>query len=691
GEHVHGELREVGISVVPYAAKDGEEDDTGHMARFRARSVIALAQQLKPEFVLSQGFDLCRYLARSEKMSWPLWTILSDPPFRSDPLPQALQQWLPGIISGSESMLVASEAERAWLEAREPAATSKVSLLPLPSVEAHPRPTPVNVPDSRPLYIDLDLFCTTSLPDLDAYIDVAVESRHVPAVIVADSCPSPLKDSPLWSRIPGVKRTDSRDVPSGALGLVPGMKDPVAAAWAVATFNARGITPIVCGDGAAARGAASCANSAELFDLCSLGRDVVRTDLYTSNPLQGRLREIPWFPSAQPQPRLWEGQNRPLRVVLAGADFKFAGDLVSALSAHPWIELRIDLFEHNAHPQPEASLDYVRWGAVFIAAFASRNAIWYSQHVRPHQQLIVHLHGYELLSDWIDELQVANVDAIVVASEFYRARALRMKDWPADKVRVIGNSVSGPDLLREKLPEARFHLGMAGYVPILKRPDRALDLLARLRAEDSRYTLHLRGHSPWNYTWEWKKSAHQDSYRAFYRRIAEDPALRGGISIEPFGPDMGNWLRRIGWMLSTSTRETFHLAGVEGAASGAVPLVWEREGPREVFSDRWNFRGTDEVAEFVLGTNVSAEHWAAEALRAVEHADKYDARTITSAWLEILAELATTNSQRRRGSIEHADPVEARVFTSVEVTLENEGVERALEVLDQHISVTAPS
>lgn len=690
-ELVHEELRTAGISVAPYAAKEGEEDDTGHMARFRARSVIALAQQLKPEFVLSQGFDLCRYLARSEKLSWPLWTILSDTPFRSDPLPQALQQWLPGIISGSQRMLVASEAERAWLEARDPAATSKVSLLPLPPAGDDTPPAPADVPGSRPLYIDLDLFRTTSLPDLDPYIDVAVESRHVPAVIVAGSSRSPLMDSALWARIPGVMRTDSDVAPAGALGLVPGTKDPVAAAWAVAMFSAQGLTPIVCGDDAAAQGAASCANAADLFALCLSGRDDLGEDLHTPDPLRGRIREVPWFPSAHQQPRLWEGQDRPLRIVLAGADFKFAGDLVSALSAHPWIDLRIDLFEHNANPQPETSMEYVEWGDLFIAEFASRNAIWYSQHIRPHQQLIVHLHGYELLSDWIDELQVENVDAIVVASEFYRARALQMKDWPADKVRVIGNSVSGADLLRAKLPEARFHLGMAGYVPVLKRPDRALDLLARLRAEDSRYTLHLRGHSPWNYTWEWKKSAHQDSYRAFYRRIAEDPALRGGISIEPFGPDMGNWLRHIGWMLSTSTRETFHLAGIEGAASGAVPLVWEREGSREIFSDRWNFRDTDEVAEFVLRTNETAGHWAAEALRAVEHADSYDARTITSAWLEILADLATADTQQRRGSIELSDPIQARVFTSVEQTLEEEGVEKALEVLDQHISVTARS
>ena len=99
-------------------------------------------------------------------------------------------------------------------------------------------------------------------------------------------------------------------------------------------------------------------------------------------------------------------RDNPVRVLLAGADFKFAGDLVDSLIQRADIALSVDLFEANAKPQPNKSKPLLQSAEVIIAEFASKNAIWYSQNVRPDQKLIVHLHGYELLQDWITELNV---------------------------------------------------------------------------------------------------------------------------------------------------------------------------------------------------------------------------------------------------------------------------------------------
>src|SRR5699024_6525900 len=171
------------------------------------------------------------------------------------------------------------------------------------------------------------------------------------------------------------------------------------------------------------------------------------------------------------------------------------------------------------------------------------------------------------------------------------------RGWPETKLKVIQNSGSLEDLSRPKSSHAKFTLGLVGWVPSLKRIDRALDLLEILIDADDRYALEVRGAAPWDYTWEWNTPAHRDSYIEVLRRLKANPRLAEHVTFSPFGPDVGNWLRGIGWVLSPSMRESFHLAPVEGMLSGAVPLVWEREGSQEIFGAEWVLRDTAAVAK----------------------------------------------------------------------------------------------
>lgn len=690
-EDFHSHLSALGVELLAPPLDPKQIEGTGITSRFQACRVVSAVKRIRPDWIFSQGIELSRFLAGNGSLSRNLWALLSDSPFRSDPIPIGMKKWLPSLAAGSHRIVVVTEAQRAWLESEHIELTSKIdvtlpiapgtsaligSAMPDPELDAHTMP--------RPLVADLDYFRESTMPELAEYRDAAQARRVVPEFRLIGGAGSDLEGDALWRTIPGVVRGGHTDL-HGALGLLPSGRDPVAVQWAIEGYRKRGITPVSIDSARTDPRVASVAHSKDLLDL--VHAESVPTSRSAEEPgVRHRLRATGWFPPATTAEPLWPGQERPLRLVVAGADFKFAGDLISALAEHPWIDLRVDLFEHNAIPQPEKSAPYLDWAEVVIAEFASKNALWYADHLRKDQRLIVHLHGYELLSDWIDDLKVDNVHSIVVASEMYRDRALAIKDWPSEKLCVIGNSVSATDLLREKTSDARFHIGLAGYVPILKRFDRALDLLRILREEDPRYTLHMRGHSPWNYAWEWKKTAHQDAYREQFLRIGQEPLLREGISFEPFGPDMGNWLRRIGWMLSTSTRETFHLAGIEGAASGAVPLVWEREGSQEIFSDRWNFAGTEDVARFVLEHNGDQSAWEEESARAIDYSSKYEAVNISSAWLALLGE---THGTITAGPGPALHSVEQDLRLRVGQTLDDEGYEPALTLLDDHIPMTA--
>ena len=123
-----------------------------------------------------------------------------------------------------------------------------------------------------------------------------------------------------------------------------------------------------------------------------------------------------------------------------------------------------------------------------------------------------------------------------------------------------------------------------------KRLDRALDLLEELLEEDPRYTLHVRGRMPWEYPYEWKKPFQREAYLEIFDRIGRSPALRDAVVFEPFGADMASWMRKIGYILSPSSDESFHLAPAEGMASGPSRCSGKGPGVDEIFSNRWTRR-----------------------------------------------------------------------------------------------------
>ena len=114
-----------------------------------------------------------------------------------------------------------------------------------------------------------------------------------------------------------------------------------------------------------------------------------------------------------------------------------------------------------------------------------------------------------------------------------------------------------------------------------------MDVLQQLINIDPRFTLHIRGRMPWEYPYIWNKPSEREAYSAFFERFASSTRLSEHVAFEPFGADMGNWLRKVGFVLSPSTSESFHLAPAEGMASGSIPVVWRRDGVHDIFPERF--------------------------------------------------------------------------------------------------------
>ncbi|MCW2942159.1 MAG: glycosyl transferase, partial [Actinomycetia bacterium] len=326
-----------------------------------------------------------------------------------------------------------------------------------------------------------------------------------------------------------------------------------------------------------------------------------------------------------------------LKVGVAGHDLKFFTALLGHLQTRPDMEVRIDHWSAlNVH-DPERSQELADWADVIVCEWCGPNAIWYAQHKRPGQRLIVRLHRFELYAAWPSRLDIGAVDQIVCVSPHYAELTRKLTGWPAEKIVTVPNWVDVEQLGRDKLQGAEHHLGMIGIAPSRKRLDLALDVLERLRADDPRFTLFIKSKLPWDYWWIWDKPEERAHFEEVFRRIRRSPLLAGAVVFDDYGRDVAAWLRRIGWVLSTSDDESFHLAPAEGMASGAVPALLGWPGAETIYEREWIHAGPSAMAG-AIAECVREGRWETDRARARDQVrSAYALEEVCRRWTGLLA------------------------------------------------------
>ncbi|MFC4145032.1 glycosyltransferase [Micromonospora mangrovi] len=241
-------------------------------------------------------------------------------------------------------------------------------------------------------------------------------------------------------------------------------------------------------------------------------------------------------------------------------------------------------------------------------------------------RIVLRLHSFEAFSFWPHLIDFTRVDDVVFVSEHLRDFAAEVAPAlvgpHAPRLHVLSNAM---DLRAFPLPKeasARFTLGLVGISAVAKDPRWAVEVLRLLRAEDDRYRLLLVG-----------DGLNRDAGEGV-RQYAD--ALDADLAeLEPTGAvvrvgqvsDVPKALTGIGVILSTSVRESFHCAVVEGAASGAVPVVrdWpffasRPHGAHSLFPADWVVRTPAEAAARILDVTADEERWRATGEAAAAHA-----------------------------------------------------------------------
>ncbi|MBI1379309.1 MAG: glycosyltransferase [Frankiales bacterium] len=642
-----------------------------------------LDEQQRFDLVVMRGLRAVDVAAKDGAFDGRLWTYLTDHAQTVTALTPAAIEQLERISAASRFMLCQTEELRSFLESAVSAACGR-SVLWTPTVPAPDFELPEREPrEGRPLRLVYTgkfapLWNTlemTRLPQRLAEAGVSAELHMVGDKVHevptdpswAPAMQAALSSSPgvVWHG--GMPRQEAmRTSAAMDIGLSwrdPAMDGSLELSTKVLEFGALDVPVIlnrtqmhedlfgvdyplfVQGEDDVVDAVAAVAQDPELYESARTRCREVSASFSMDvavERMRGHLARA--FPTAGSAAPSLAGRSRRLRVGVASHDLKFFSRMLDHLSALPELEVRVDQWSALAVNDPAQSQEILDWADVIIAEWCGPVAVWYSQRKRPGQRLIVRLHRFELDAAWIKDVVIDNVDQMVCVSPFYGQLTAQRTGWPKDKIVVVPNWVDVDQLDRPKLEGAQFHLGMIGIAPMRKRMDLGLDVLERVRRQDDRFTLFAKSKLPWDYWWIWRKAHEQEHFDEVFRRIQTSPHLRGAVVFDDFGGDVAAWLRRIGWVLSTSDDESFHLAPAEGMASGAVPALLPWPGADTIYHQRWIDEDVDAMAERIL-TTVHEDRWEAEGLRAQQHLSaSFPLDAVCAAWTRLLVENASPDT-----------------------------------------------
>ena len=646
-----------------------------------ADSAVSLIERLDAEapadLIVVRGLRLVTAAAASSRLRGRLWTYLTDIAQSPLDMDDEQRERLTAIASASRWMLCQTEELRSLIEGTIPGTGGRCVLwspiVPAPEIDIAVREgigDPLRLVYTgkfAPLWNTLEM---TRLPALLAEQGITAEVHMVGDKI------HDVPDDPDWSTnmraalesTPGVvwhggvpRQEAMALAASGDLGLswrAPEMDASLELSTKVLEFGVLGVPvllnrtpmheallgadyPLFVADEAdiAVACAKVVADPALLAELRSSVADAVSP--YRMEAAAERLRDVleRTFP---PAPAALEAatraQGRPLRVVVASHDLKFFTRIQEHLAELPGVELRLDRWDALSVHDAATSESMAAWADVVICEWAGPNLVWYSRHKRPGQRLIVRLHRFELDAGWLADVRPDAIDQVVCVSPYYAQLTAERTGWPADRIVVIPNWVDVEQFARPKLAGAEFTLGMIGISPHRKRPDLGVEILARLRRRDRRYRLAVKSKMPWDYWWIWRKPEERAEVERLFHRLHDDPVVAGAVTFDGFGGDVAAWLRRVGWVLSTSDDESFHLAPAEGMASGAVPALLPWPGADTIYDTRWIHSDPAAVADAIHEVTASGR-WEAERLFAREQVQaSFPLDAVCDTWARILVE-----------------------------------------------------
>lgn len=324
------------------------------------------------------------------------------------------------------------------------------------------------------------------------------------------------------------------------------------------------------------------------------------------------------------------------KVLVMGHDQKFWYPLQHNLEKTEKFIFKEDLWQgHDGHDE-QKTLELMAWADIIVAEWALGNAIFAAKHKKKHQLLIVRLHSQERNTTHLNHIDFDNVDKFIFVAQHLVEICTNKFDIPSEIITVIPNFIDLDKYNLKKMGGCEFNLGMIGMAPQSKRLDLAVDTFELLYKKDKRYTLHIKGKQPYEYDWLWARTKEREYYTKVYERINQSE-IRNNIIFDPPGANVQYWLQMMGFVLSPSDFESFHMAIAEGMAASTIPVIWNWPGAQQLYRNMPLMTDAYSAAEFIDFTRRS------DSLEILQHQvkeyvyDVYHPQKIVDDWLEVLS------------------------------------------------------
>lgn len=333
--------------------------------------------------------------------------------------------------------------------------------------------------------------------------------------------------------------------------------------------------------------------------------------------------------------RYYPNRAETYQLGLIGYNLKFVSPIITNLVRNPGVTALIDEWPVFAAKPTVVTDEVIARSDIVLSEWCGPNAVYASQNKRAGQRLFVRLHRFELETDHWRHIDHNNVDMFITVGDHYRTLVLERTDWPPEKVVVIGNQVDDAQLRRSKTSGYRFNVGMLGASSSRKRIDIAFDLIEKLHNHDRRFRLHVKTAQPQEEKWVWDNERERDYFDRELARLETDP-LRSLVTFDGYGPDVADWFRKIGFIVSTSDDESFHLAPAEGMVTGALPVVRNWPGADTIYSSEWVFDDVDRMVERILTAATNDSVWDQAIARAgSQAAAEYGMEQVVNRWADL--------------------------------------------------------
>jgi glycosyltransferase involved in cell wall biosynthesis len=272
-------------------------------------------------------------------------------------------------------------------------------------------------------------------------------------------------------------------------------------------------------------------------------------------------------------------------------------NLTLPLNPHQQIAARADS-EIDKQPWARALHDELDDADVVWVEWCQRAAVLVSLLDLAPRRVIIRLHSFEAFTVFPHLVDPSAVDVLVTVSPTFAKLSAAVVPELGAKSAYVPNAVDLKAISKEKAPSAKRTLGLVGWSAPAKDASWALDVLELLRQTDPNWTIRLVGSPP---------DASASEGVAQYARRIDERLDRLGAAVTQTGQvdDVAHELKQIGVIVSSSTRESFHLALAEGVASGAVPVVrdWPSlrkfGGAHDTWPAEWIVRSPEEAVHLI--------------------------------------------------------------------------------------------